>query len=242
MLTCLLYSDGCLMPESEAMLTTINANSGHGRITRNWVMGRLLRDFNNTLDKEMKHELSHIPSDSHGHLSADREGSRVRQESKHFEGLRVTVFEVDNTPPAAHGVPTPDWVWYSGFAVIICQLLIASLPWGMSGQWDTFLVTAAGVFLALVSGSLPQWRREKWACPHKGSDTTIITEGNGSRSAIVILGKKGVGLHLEVLARGTRTAQPTLLTSVATSILAVLWILILLTVAGMKQNAWCKSP
>ena len=156
------------------------------------------------------------------------------------KGPRVTVFEVEDNPPTEHGVPTLDWVWYSGFAVIVIQLGIAAVPWGVNGQWNTFLVTAAGNLFALIGGSLPQWRSEKWACPKKGGDITTITEGNGSRSAIVILRKKGVDLKFEVLARGTRLAPATLLTRIVTSVLAVLWILLLITVAGIKQNTWCK--
>jgi hypothetical protein len=114
-----------------------------------------------------------------------------KAKGKAFEALRVTVFEVEDTPPTAHGVPTLDWVWYSGFVVIIVQLGVAAIPWGINGKWDTFLVTAAGNLFALISGSLPQWREEKWACPKNGGDTTTITEGNGSRGAVVILKKKG---------------------------------------------------
>lgn len=237
------------MPESEQSLTVIDTNSGHGRETRNWVLGRFLRDFNDRLDEEMKDEQPHISSDASDkekqESADDGKGDGIgkgkrKAKGQPFEGLRVTVFEVEDMPPTDHGVPTLDWVWYSGFVVIFVQLGIAAVPWGVNGQWDTFLVTAAGNLFALISSSLPQWRKEKWACPRNGGDTATITEGNGSRSAIVIRGKKGVGLKFEVLARGSRVARATLLTRIATPILGVLWILLLITVAGMKQNTWCK--
>jgi hypothetical protein len=229
------------MPESETAITVIDNNSGHSRDTRNWVLGRLLRDFNDRIDEEMKYEQPHISSDQKRASTADGSGNGNGKQ-KPFEGLRVTVFEVKDEASLEHGVPTRDWVWYSGFAVIVIQLGIAIIPWGVNGQWNIFLVTAAGNLFALIGGSLPQWRREKWACPKRGGDTTTITEGNGSRSAIVILGKKGVGLKFEVLARSTRMAPATLLTRVATPVLAVLWILLLITVAGIKQDTYCKIP
>ena len=231
------------MPHSETSLTVTDTNSGHGRDTRNWVLGRLLRDFNDRLDQTMKGEQPHISSDTskkedQGYINEKKEISNGKD--KPFEGLRVTVFEADNNPPTEHGVPVLDWVWYSGFAVIAVQLGIAAVPWGINGQWNTFLVTAAGNLFALIGGSLPQWRTEKWSCPKNGGQDIAITDGNGSRSAIIILGKKGMGLKFEVLARSTRVAPATLLTRISTSVLAVLWILLLINVASMQQHTWCK--
>lgn len=232
------------MPESETSFTVIDTNSGHYRVTRNWVMGRLLRDFNDRLDEGMKDEQAHISSDSAGKETGaplQHEKGTGQASGKHFEALRVTVFEVDDNPPAAHGVPTLDWVWYSGIVVMVVQLAVAAIPWAVNGAWDILMVTAAGNLLALVGGSLPQWRLEKWACPKAGGDTTIVTEGNGSRSAMVILGNKGSGLKFEVLARGTRMAPATRLTRVASTVLATLWVLFLITVAGIKEHTWCRS-
>lgn len=65
------------------------------------------------------------------------------------------------------------------------------------------MVTVIGNFLALVGSSLPQWNTEKWSCPKEGGATVTITQGNGSRNAITILGKPKIGLDLEILARGT---------------------------------------
>ena len=66
-----------------------------------------------------------------------------------------------------------------------------------------------------------------------------VAQGNGSHHAIVILGKKGVGLDLEILAQGTRTERASWVARIATGVLALLWIILLLTVAGIKQNTWC---
>ena len=234
------------MPDSESTLLVIDPISGHSRQTKNWVLGRLARDFNNRLDDAMKDEEPHIaPGDGSGErggLTADANKEKGDETGKKqpFEGLRATVFELEDNDLQKHGVPVLDWVWFMGIIVIVIQLSIAAIPWGINGRWDTFLITATGNIFAVTSGSLPQWRREKWACPKKGGQTVAITEGNGSRSAMVIVGKQGVGLDLEILARGTRTTPSSPFTRVANSILAVLWILLLITVAAMKQNTWCK--
>jgi hypothetical protein len=98
-----------------------------------------------------------------------------------------------------------------------------------------------GDLLAIVEGSLPKWKREKWACPKKGGATVTITQGNGSRHAMVIVGKKGVGLDLEILALGTRTAHVSRATRVATAVLTFLWILLMISGSGLKIGTWCKS-
>lgn len=176
---------------------------------------------------------------AHGPASANRE-EQSSGRSKPWEALRVTVLEVEDNPPTPHGVPKLDWVWFSGFGTIIIQLAISAVPWIIHGNWETCMVTLVGNSLALIGGSLPQWRREKWACPKKGGATVTITQGNGSRHAITILGKRGVGLDLEILARGTRTARASLLTRIATTGLAILWILLLVFAAGMQQDTWCE--
>ena len=174
----------------------IGAESGHARITKSWVLGRLLRDFNDLVDESMGDERAHGPA------RANRE-EQSSGRSKPWETLRLTVLEVEDNPPTPHGVPKLDWVWFSGFGTIIIQLAISAVPWIIHGNWETCMVTLVGNSLALIGGSLPQWRREKWACPKKGGATVTITQGNGSRHAVTILGKRGVGLDLEILARGT---------------------------------------
>lgn len=226
----------------------IDIFNGHSRLTRNWVLGRLWRDFNDSLDDEMKDEGLHIPPEQGNQQKQARpadsggQGGK-RKETRPFEGLRITIYEVEEgslKKPIVHGIPSLDAVWFMGIAIIVMQLGIAAIPWGINNQWDAFLVTAAGNLFAVGTASLPQWRSEKWAAPKKGGQTVAITEGNGSRSVMVILGKRGVGLDLETMARGTRTAPAFLSTRIWNSVLAVLWVLLLMTVAGMKENTWCK--
>lgn len=237
------------MPDSESTLLVIEPNTCHIRQTKNWVLGRLWRDLNDRLDDLIKNEGPHETQRDRGAdkqkrppgTPVEKDRMRDRGQKTPFEALRVSVFELeDNVSPQRQGVPLLDWVWCMGIFVIALQLIIAAIPWIIDGQWDIFLVTAAGNLFAMIGGSLPQWRREKWACPKEGGQTIAITEGNGSRSVIVILGKPNVGLDLEVLAQGTRTAPASLLTRLVNALLAILWILLLITVAAIRQNSWCK--
>lgn len=238
------------MPDSKSALLVIEPNSCHTRQTSNWILGRLWRDLNYRLDDLLKDEQQHQASSSNKRVDQQmspppgtEKGRRNKKaQAPPFEALRITVFEFkDGVNASEQGVPALDWVWFTGIIVIAVQLAIAVVPWSVNGEWDIFLVTVAGNLFAVISGSLPQWRREKWACPKKGGQTVAITEGNGSKSVIVILGKSGVGLDLEVLARGTRTAPASSFTKLANTTLAILWIMLLITVQAIQQKAWCKS-
>jgi hypothetical protein len=90
-----------------------------------------------------------------------------------------------------------------------------------------------------VTGSLPQWKEEKWACRDKSVKDVIMSRGNGSQHAIIILGE-GKGFDLEDLAAGQTNVDVSApgTTRFALISLAVLWILLLITAAGIKQNAW----
>jgi hypothetical protein len=148
-------------------------------------------------------------------------------------GLNVSVFKAKR--PA--GVPFYDWLWYSGFAVILIQLIIATIPFITEGNWSILFVTvtAMGILLALVAGVLPQWKAEKWTCRRKAKMIYSLTRGNGYKQVVVII-SDGVGLNLEDLS--ISRVRPSLYTRVILGILACLWIALLLTVAGLKEGAW----
>ncbi|CAM6018637.1 unnamed protein product [Sphagnum balticum] len=239
-----IVGDGHLMPPPDYPAKVINAESGYSRENRSWILGRLLRDFEFPLN-------NHI-------------------------GLHITVFQADEKREA--GKPEKDWYWASGFVVIILQLGIAAIPCGLYNDWGIILVTAVGTLLALVTGMLPQWRFEKWACRRKTKKVVILTGGNGTRHVMVIIGA-GKGLDLEDLAVGEspRMRQRTehsnrlarrerdkdgnvmkdlegkdkkkilmlcgvpvsfWITQVSCLILAFLWIVFLITVAGLMQHTW----
>ncbi|KAJ8592775.1 hypothetical protein M405DRAFT_887689 [Rhizopogon salebrosus TDB-379] len=149
--------------------------------------------------------------------------------SPHYQnpkGLTVSMYFVSKSKPA--GIPDKDWVYYSGVATIIAQSIISVLPVIFSRNWLVFIITMCGILLALVGSALPQWRTEKWAARRVDKREVIcLTRGNGSNSVIVI-------------ARGScycaSGANP--FTTVATFILAILWIIHLLTVQALDTDAW----
>lgn len=239
------------MPDAATETVVVDAVTGHSRTTRSWVINKLISYLDDCVDKEMKSELVHpAPRDVPPQKSPSPALPPVPKSKavgitshKPWEALRVSVYRIVVTPADRnnHGVPCIDWVWTSGFVTISIQIAISILPWVFKKNWIIFLVTIIGNLLALSGASLPQWTEEKWACPKGGGSTVTLTRGNGSRHASVILGEKGVGLDLEILARGTRTSSRTVLTRVFSPVLAVVWVILLITVSGIAQDTWCKS-
>ncbi|THV03993.1 hypothetical protein K435DRAFT_817067 [Dendrothele bispora CBS 962.96] len=147
-------------------------------------------------------------------------------------GLSVTVFEAAQGEIA--GVPSIDWFWISGFIVIILQLGIAVIPWKTSQDWGIFVMTASGTALSLFTGMLPQWSSEKWAARRSSKKAVCLTGGNGKRHVMVIIGN-GCGLDLEDLAAAETAFW---FTQLICSIMALLWIIFLINVTALKENAW----
>ncbi|KAI3390534.1 hypothetical protein diail_9272 [Diaporthe ilicicola] len=144
-------------------VTVVGAKSGHVRENHSWVIGRLLRDFEQS-----------------------QTAPRVDKASPRYEALRVSVFQADSKRKA--GLPARDWVWYSGFAVILIQVAISAVPTAVYHDWAPILITTSGTTLAFIQGSLRQWREEKWACPTTGGWTVSLTPGNGNILAVGLIG------------------------------------------------------
>lgn len=146
--------------------------------------------------------------------------------------LCIAVFKwIDGAVP---GLPSRDWAWWSGLFVSLLQLGIAAIPWGLHSNWGIFLATAIEILLAYLSASLPQWRQEKWSAATREKDVAV-TIGNGNKHVIVILGAQH-GLDMEDLATGK--APDLLSTRIYTSLLAVFWLVLLITCCGIKRDSW----
>ncbi|PQK16209.1 hypothetical protein BB8028_0006g05300 [Beauveria bassiana] len=94
--------------------------------------------------------------------------------------------------------------------------------------------------LAMSTGSLGQWSREKWACRRGTRKNFVLTQGNGSQHAIVIIGNDK-GLDLEDLAMGLdgpRRVTASLTARITVMVLALLWLFLLITATGIKQHTW----
>jgi len=204
-----------LLPTPDCSGQVVNVRSRYTRQNNSWILGRLMRDFSYWRGREVR----------------DAEREMVAKEQR--VALCVAVYEAD--PKKAAGVPKRDWVWYSGFICAVMQLVISTIPWILLGDWAIFFTTACGIFLVLGSGALPQWRQEKWACRRDTKKTAVLTRGNGQKDCIVIIGG-GVGLDLEDLAGGRGVDMPH--TRYLASVMATLWIALLIAVSGLKRNTW----
>ncbi|OJZ80182.1 hypothetical protein ASPFODRAFT_65920 [Aspergillus luchuensis CBS 106.47] len=127
-----------------------------------------------------------------------------------------------------------------GLCVSIYHAGIAAIPCELDGDWSILVVTAAGIILSFTAASLRQWPKEKWACRHNSTKTVILTKGNGSQHAIVII-EDNKGLDIEDLATGPSAMDvsiPFSVTKIALLILAFLRVALLVVAAGVKQHSW----
>ncbi|GBE85927.1 hypothetical protein BKA93DRAFT_830681 [Sparassis latifolia] len=201
--------DRHLMPPPDFSITVINVKSGYARTNQSWVLGRLLRDY------------------------------RRPREHQHHHGLAISFFRVSATTTPCS--PARDWVYWSGVAAIVLQLGISVIPGAIWGNWMVLIITAGGTLLALAGSALPQWQREKWAARRIGNnqrEVACLTSGNGSHSAMVII-SDGIGVKLEDLAAGREVhGWAAKVTLYASFVLAGLWIVHLITVKSLAEDAW----
>lgn len=232
--------DNKLMPPPETPCQVTNAKSGYTRSNNSWIISRIVRDFDVWKDKQVSAHLETMLKAKHdfdtNKANQEVPGSGNDLAFPKKAGLCVSVYKAEQ----AHvGAPGYDSVYWFGWGTSILQLGIAAIPCGVYGDWGIMLITVVGILLSFATGSLPQWKEEKWACRNKSKKDVIVTTGNGSQHAVLILGQ-GKGLDLEDLAAGPSdikvSTQRT--TRFALLALALLWVLLLITAAGIKENTW----
>lgn len=180
---------------------------------QSWVLGRVMRDLQQWMPEELKNEIE-----------------RKRELTGHIS-LVISVF----CATSETGKMVRDWVWYLGLFVLPIQLGVAAIPCTLNGNWAILMITGAGTLLAIITGALPQWRREKLFCRSHSNKDIAITRGNGSRNVLFILGNDE-GFDLEDLstAHGHNMSS----TIINLSVLTVLWLALLITVADLEQDTW----
>ncbi|KAI0546036.1 hypothetical protein F4679DRAFT_559176, partial [Xylaria curta] len=227
------FGENKLMPAADSTCKVINGRNGFIRDNSSWILSRIMRDFETWKDDGMTNGPIQIRIDSL--LENEKNSGRTAAEQRpNRAGLCISIYKAEKAQP---GHPGYDRVYFAGFATVIAQLGLAAIPCGLYGHWAILTVTAAGIALSFATGALPQWTREKWACRRNATKTVILTRGNGSQHAIVILGS-GSGLDLEDLAAAGSISFPSHLTRCATLVLATLWILLLITAAGIREDTW----
>ncbi|EWZ79011.1 hypothetical protein FOWG_16788 [Fusarium oxysporum f. sp. lycopersici MN25] len=195
-----------LMPLPDTSCEVINAKSGYKRGNTSWIIGRIVRDYDEWKDEKVSERLKTMlaAKDKFDREKANTEipGSGDKLKYPKNAGLCISVYEAGE---AQMGTPGYDFVYWLGFGTTILQLGIAAIPCGIFGDWGIFLITVSGILLSFATGSLPQWKEEKWACRDKSKKDVILTKGT-TRFALIGL--------------------------------AALWILLLITASGIKQNTW----
>lgn len=161
---------GRLLPEPDFPVRVFNLNSGYVRENKNWVIGRLLRDMETTLS---------------------------RQQPLESEGIRISVFgaQANRNRPTQYSLGL---IHLYGLLCILVQFALATIPIVQSGEWDIMIITAIGTLLVQLIGCLPQWRAEKLPNQQSAEKAFALTQGNGSREIVVIIGN-GNCLDLEEL-------------------------------------------
>lgn len=239
-----------LMPGPDTSCLVINGASGYVRQNYSWTVARLVRDFDYWMDARIRTQLQAMLSRkwdenraaatarcsaANPHAKAHCDASRAVPQPRQA-GLCVSVYAAKAAHPAP---PEPDPVYLSGLATPVVQLGIAAVPCGLYADWAVLAITGAGILMALATGLLPQWCREKWACRRQSDKRIVLTRGNGAQHAIVVLGE-GTGLDLEDLAAGPANLDmsASYLTLASATVLSALWIALLITAAGLKEHTW----
>ena len=241
-----------LMPPADFPCKVINGEAGYIRDNRSWIIGRLVRDFENWMDKQPrvhaqpsltplsnpKTVQKRVQELTDAKWKALKESAKAKgqlePERPHRAGLCVSVYRAQR---AIKGYPGYDAPYITGILTTIVQLGVAAIPFGLYGNWGIFLVTSAGIMLSFSTGALSQWSKEKWACRSSTKKTFVLTSGNGSQHAIVIQGN-GVGLDLEDLAANDPGMSASCETRLAITAIGALWIVLLITAAGIQQDTW----
>ncbi|KAI9167880.1 hypothetical protein HJFPF1_04021 [Paramyrothecium foliicola] len=220
-------------PAPDCRCKVINGKNGSIIENSSWILGRIVRDFEDWTSPATKQKLDTVLEEKWKVLREHDAGAKRPKRA----GLVITIYEPSTNVRA--GVPKKDAIYWSGVFVMILQLALAAIPFGIHGNWGILMITAAGIGLALLTGTLPQWKKEKWACRSKSKVPYVLTRGNGSQHAIVILGNQK-GLNLEDLATGQNNMNTTTnsLTRLSVLTLCISWVLLLITAAGLKENTW----
>ncbi|KAI1099940.1 hypothetical protein F4804DRAFT_65179 [Jackrogersella minutella] len=216
-------------PNPDCRCKVMNGKNGYTRDNSSWILGRIVRDYEFWMDAKITEKTDQVLDKKMEELGLAKRPL--------IAGLVVSIYKPDETRPPKR--VDKDMIYWSGIASMAWQLGIAVIPLGLYGDWGVFIITAAGTWLAMATGLLPQWKREKWASRERSKEPYILTRGNGSQHAVVILGTRH-GLNLEDLASGQAnvTVNATSFTCIALLMLSVLWILLLITATGLTEHKW----
>lgn len=217
----------------EVPVKVFNLKTGYGRDNQSWLLSRLVKTYDTWMLAEARKAVDKLREEA-----AERMPDNPPQKDQTI-GLCVTVYTWDSKA----GMPSLDYIWWSGLVVTAVQLGVAAIPLALRGNWAIFLAAISGTLLAYASASLPYWREEKY---HSRRDRRrknfALTKGQGSQHVIIMMDAEdkktgeSLGLDLEDLAAGH--APEMRFTRIWTVILAALWMVFLITCTGIVSDTW----
>ncbi|KAI1196162.1 hypothetical protein F5X97DRAFT_305970 [Nemania serpens] len=147
--------DKQLMPGTpDGNSIVINCSTGYTRTNRSWLLGRILRDYEHLVEDGPGPEAAKLRTDKGKEMA----GYGPRDVPSVPLSMRIDIFDLEENSEA----PTIDFVWVVGWVTMAVQLAISVIPWILWGNWPIFFITGSGTVFALLTGSLRQWRMEKW--------------------------------------------------------------------------------
>ncbi|KAH6658184.1 hypothetical protein BKA67DRAFT_557359 [Truncatella angustata] len=236
-----IFGDGRLLPTPDYAVKVFNLDSGYYRNNRNWVIGRIVRD--------------------HETLMSSQEDAKTK-------AIRISIFDAESNNNGAHKfVYNSLHIWGAVVIFIQLAIASIPAAISQGREWGPLALTAFGTALALMVGALPQWAAEKLPKRSASKATYALTAGNGSRDIMVIKGQ-GNCIDLEELAISEsprngypwtkfpafssaqkHSSQPRakeawgfptgfLMTCIVTTVSAVLWLLVMISLAGLDEHTW----
>ncbi|OPB45546.1 hypothetical protein A0O28_0077560 [Trichoderma guizhouense] len=217
----------CTITRASSMPTT-SAN-------QSWLLGRLVRNHEYWSAPLIKDALksgriSEQDASMYGLMEPDARLNRLK-------GLQIFVYKFVQSSPINRSL-SKDWPWFSGLITTIIQLGIAAIPAGLYGQWEILLITAGGTVLAYATAHFSGYSTFRGDRTRASCKVFTLTEGNGTRTAIVFIKDSYIGVDLEYLTRVEFTEGSQILRITTASVQLVFWVALLITVPGLKAHTW----
>ena len=152
-------------------------------------------------------------------------------------GLTLTFLYTSHAP----GMPGGDLAAWSAPAVMLVQLVGASMLERVGASQSVFQLVSTGMYLSVLSGITLIFQRKqelRSARAVKQREVVCVTSGNGSTDAIVVVTEPG-GAKIEDIA-AARTGGLGIGASIFVALLLATWAVLLLTFTKLSAvDAWC---
>lgn len=242
--------DGRLLPKPDYPVKVINLDSGYARENKNWVVGRMLRDIESTLARDTPLDDDGIRITVHEALWNSNRYTQFSWRWSHLIGLTCTLVQI-----ALAALPYGLYGEWSILLITLAGTVLVQVA-GLLPQWkaeklpnrqrsnavyaltsgngsrDIVVIIGRGNCLDLEELSASQsprigrpWEKFKWlAVPKVGPD------------------KKPLPMRRDTMQMKSRTSAGFpigfWITSIASVILSILWLLLLVNVAAPKNHTW----